>query len=347
MTDPDADPDVLVAGETLVDFLPDSGLPDGPSDADAGPPARLADVERFVRRPGGAPANVAVALARLGPAPWFWTRVGVDGFGDFLAGTLAEHGLPGRFVERDPAAATTLAFVSGAAGQPEFAFYRDGTADTRLAPGTVPDDVLAAVDWCYVGGVALATEPSRSAILDLVDRAGAADCTVTFDPNARPELWGDGGGTERGAGEASFADVVGRLLERVDVVKATPGDLRAAGIEVEGGEDGPAALADTVCERGPHTALLTLGADGAVAHATDRAPWGPAEVRHAGHAVEAVDPTGAGDAFVAGAIRSLADGAALPEAVDVASAVAAASTTARGAMAALPDREAVRALRED
>lgn len=384
------DPDVLVAGETLIDFLPAvaeaGGLAaeeTGQSRDETGPsaepdrtgaPTGLAGVERFVRRPGGAPANVAVALARLGPAPWFWTRVGADPFGDFLAVTLEMQGLPDRFVERDPEAATTLAFVSGG-DDPAFTFYRDGTADTRLEPGTVPDDVLATVDWCYAGGVALAEEPARTAIIDLVDRAAEHDVTVAFDPNARPELWaaddaGSGGGNAtdgdgnvdaddrnadgpdgadvidggRGsAGEDEFAEVVGGLLGLVDLVAATPSDLRAAGVSVD--DDRPDALARAVCDRGPHTALVTLGADGAVGHATDRAPWGPATVRHDGYAVEAVDPTGAGDAFAAGAIRSLADGASLVEAVEFANAVAACATTGRGAMAALPDRAAVDALR--
>jgi fructokinase len=313
-------PDILVAGETLVDFLPGS----------AGP---LADVERFTRRPGGAPANVAVGLATLGHTPWFWTRVGADPFGDLLADTLDDHGVPDRFVERDPEAKTTLAFVEhDEAADRAFTFYRDGTADTRLQSGTVPDDVLGSVEWVYVGGVALASEPARSATFDLVERAGDHGATVVFDPNARPELWGDD----------DFATVATRALGHADVVKATPEDLAAFGIE-----GAPAAVAEAVHDEGPHTVLLTRGSKGAFASATGDAPWGPTTVEHTGYAVDPIDTTGAGDAFTAGALAAFVDGRRLPAVLAYANAVAAVTTTGEGAMTALPDATAVRAFRED
>ena len=271
------DPDILVAGETLVDFLPDH----------AGP---LADVESFTRRPGGAPANVAVGLATLDRPPWFWTRVGHDPFGDLLVETLDGQGVPGRFVERDPEAKTTLAFVEhDADADRSFTFYRDGTADTRLETGTVPNETLASVEWVYVGGVELASEPARTATLDLTARAREQGATVVFDPNARPELWGD-----------DFATVVGEAFERADVVKATPEDLAAAGFD-----GGAETLAAAVHDAGPHTLLLTRGSAGAYASATDDAPWGPATVEHGGYAVDPVDTTGAGDAT--GAMTALPD----------------------------------------
>lgn len=311
------DPEILVAGETLVDFLPGSRGP-------------LASVESFTRRPGGAPANLAAGLAALDRAPWFWTRVGADPFGDVLVETLDAHGVPDRFVERDPDAKTTLAFVEhDADADRAFTFYRDGTADTRMEAGTVPDETLAAVDWVYVGGVALAAEPARTATFDLADRAREQGATVVFDPNARPELWAD-----------DFPAVVARMFERVDVVKATPEDLTAAGFEGD-----PDALAAAVHEAGPHTLLLTRGSAGAFAAATGDAPWGPATVDHPGYPVDPADTTGAGDAFTAGALAALADGDPLSEVLAFANAVAAVTTTAEGAMTALPDRAAVEAFR--
>jgi len=311
------DPTVLVAGETLVDFLPGSETP-------------LSNVERFDRQPGGAPANVAVRLAQLDRTPWFWTRVGADPFGDFLARTLADRGVPDRFLERDPEAKTTLAFVSGDpdAG-PRFTFYRDGTADTRLQPGRVPDDVLASVDWVVVGSVPLASSPSRAAVHDLVERAREFDCTVVFDVNARPELWPD----------ADFQSQVRRLLGDVDVVKASREDLTPAGF----GAETVAALAEQVHEAGPHTVFLTRGDEGASVAASDAAPWGPGRADHEGYSVDAVDTTGAGDAFTAGVVDALAGGERDLEAVLArGNAVAAASTTRAGGMAPLPDPDSVR-----
>ncbi|EFW92448.1 PfkB domain protein [Haladaptatus paucihalophilus DX253] len=312
-------PRILVSGETLIDFLPER-------------PGPLSEVPTFERRPGGAPANVAVALSRLDETPWFWTRIARDPFGDFLAETLDAE-LPDRFVERDPDAKTTLAFVThDEANDRAFTFYRDGTADTRLQPGGVPDDALRELDWVYVGGVMLASDPARTATFDLAERARAADCSVVFDPNARPELWPEDG----------FAEAVDEMLSLADVVKATPEDLDMAGFEADDAD----RLAASVCEAGPHTCLLTLGGEGAYAHATDDAPWESGAATHAGYDVSVVDTTGAGDAFTAGALAALADGKPLDSVLGFANAVAALTTTEPGAMTALPDRDAVRGLRE-
>ncbi|WP_435346537.1 carbohydrate kinase family protein [Haloarchaeobius sp. HRN-SO-5] len=312
---------VLVAGETLVDFLPER-------------PGPLSEVSRFDRRPGGAPANVAVALSRLGTTPLFWTRVGGDPFGGFLADTLDAEGIPRQFVERDDDARTTLAFVThDEDADRTFTFYRDDTADTRLEPGTVPDETVAAVDQVVCGGVTLASGRSRAATRDLLDRAAAADAETWFDPNYRPELWP----------ADDFAPVVGDVLDDVSVLKATEDELRELGFEGES----PRALAAAATDRGPHTVLVTRGSEGALAHSTPDAPWGSATVEHGGYPVDAVDATGAGDAFFAGAITATLDGVESVESVlAFANAVAAVATTAAGAMAALPSREAVVAFQD-
>ncbi|WP_136602344.1 carbohydrate kinase family protein [Salinigranum halophilum] len=311
--------EVLVAGETLIDFIPEQTGP-------------LAAVESFSRRAGGAPANVAVGLAHLDSAPLFWTRVGDDAFGDHLRETLADAGLADTYVETDPVAKTGLAFVSlGEEAEREFSFHRHESADTRLQPGTVDDETLAEVEWVHVGGVTLADEPARTATLDLVERAQAADATVSFDPNARPELWaGD---------ESSFVETVDDLLPQVDVLKVTPDDL----VEADIAYDGPEATAEALLDRGPHTVFLTLGDAGSFAAATAEAPWTEAAVAtfHDGYTVDPVDTTGAGDAFTAGVVAALVEGADLDEALGFANAVAAVTTTAPGAMTALPSREQV------
>lgn len=309
----------LVAGETLVDMLPDA-------------PAPLAEVERFDRRFGGGPANVVVGLARLADPPLFWTRVGADPFGDFLAGRLADEGVPTDLVERDDEAQTGLAFVSlDESGEREFTFYRDGSADTRLSPDRAGDVSLSDVDWVHVGGVLLADDPSRSATLRLARRASSAGLTVSFDPNARPELWT----------EFDYGPSVRTMLGLADVVKASPADLAGAGFAADAD---PADLAAAVADAGPHTVFLTLGADGAYAASAGAWP-GSTEVIHPGYEVETVDTTGAGDAFLAGAIAALRAGESLDEAVAFANAVAALTTTERGAVETVPTRAAVRAFR--
>ncbi|AHG01606.1 sugar kinase (plasmid) [Halostagnicola larsenii XH-48] len=311
-------PEVVVAGETLIDFLPERSGP-------------LTTVEGFERRAGGAPANVAVGLSRLGESPLFWTRLARDPFGDYLGATLESHGLPDDLIERDPDAKTTLAFVThDETGDRSFSFYRENTADTRFEPGTVTDSTLESAAWVHAGGVALSSGSARGAMVDLLDRATDAGCTVSFDPNARLELWPDVDTLRRVTRDA---------LGEVDVLKATRNELELLGFDGSSAD----ALARDALEAGPHTVLLTEGADGAVGVAADDAPWA-GTASHPGYEVDVVDTTGAGDAFVAGAIAGLNDGRELEDTLAFANAVAATTTTATGAMTALPDLEAVESI---
>ncbi|MFB6202165.1 MAG: carbohydrate kinase family protein [Halorhabdus sp.] len=313
-------PDALVAGEALIDMFPTTS-------------GRLADAETFERRAGGAPANLAVAMTRLGAAPYLWTRLGSDPFGDHLADVLTDQGVPDQFVEVDPDRKTAHTLVGD---DPEadqsFVFYKEATATMAMEPGTVPDDTLTGLDWVHFGGVMLCEQPARTAMLDLAERAQAAGCTVSFDPNTRPDLWPDPGELE---------PTMHSALELADVVKTDREDLS---ILLETTDDSIDAVADELLEYGPHTVFLTQGAEGTYGVATGEAPWGPAEVRHPAFEVTAVDTTGAGDAFTAGAITALLEGQSLSDAVAFANAVGALTTTEKGAMVPLPTREDVKAL---
>ena len=308
--------EVLVAGETLIDFIPDRT-------------GSLSAVESFSRRAGGAPANVAVGLARLDRTPWFCTALATDAFGDYLATVLDREGIPDRFVSREADARTALAFVShGADADREFTFYRAETADRQFDAGGVPDDVLESVDVVVVGGVTLTVEPARSATFELVERAQAMGCRVCFDPNVRPELW-----------EVDPVPTVRRVLSATDLLKVSREDLVDGPLPEE-----PEALLDA----GPNAVFLTEGDAGARLVAADGSPWGRGEWRHGGYRVDdVVDTTGAGDAFTAGVVAGLVDGATPEELLAFANAAAAVSTRSAGAMTALPERTAVRRIREE
>lgn len=318
--------DILVAGETLVDLLPGAG-------------ETLRDVDGFAHRPGGAPANVAVGLSRLGSPPAFWTRLGDDPFGDFLRATLAEEGVPDG-LSRRVGGNTTLAVVSppGVDGR-RFRFYGSRDATFGFEPDAVPTDALASASWVHVGGVALTHPTGRRAMRELAAAADERGCAVSFDVNYRPDLVPEG---ERDA----VVEAIRAILADTDLAFASDDDVAAAGISSHEGAD----LASDLLESGPHTAVVTLGAAGAVAASSAAAPWGETTARHGGFAVEAIDATGAGDAFTAGLIARLAAGAdvdgdspALGDALAFANATAALSVRDRGGMTALPDRETVEA----
>ncbi|WP_332899663.1 carbohydrate kinase family protein [Haladaptatus sp. CMSO5] len=314
-------PEILIAGETLIDFIPDR-------------PGPLGTVESFSRRAGGAPANVAIALSRLDETPYFLTNLSTDPFGEFLAQTLTKNGVPEQFVTRDEERKTTLAFVShDADADRSFSFYRENTADTVLHEGCVPDDVLAAVSWVYVGGVLLSKEPARSATFALVERAREHGCSIALDPNYRPELW------ER---DEEFAATIERVVSLADVVNASIEDFAVT----EFADENPERLAENLLEAGPHTVFLTLGDAGSHVVASADAPWGTTQETHPGFPVEPTDTTGAGDAFVAGVLAQIASGNQSPtEALAFANAVAAVTTTAPGAITSLPTRSEVRTFR--
>jgi fructokinase len=314
---------ILVAGETLVDLLPtDSGS--------------LADIDGFNHRPGGAPANVASGLAALGDAPpALWTRLGGDAFGDFLADALADHGLDGPLVERGDAPTALAVVTPERDADREFTFYEAGTATLDFDAAALPVDALAARECVHVGGVALARAGSREATLALAERAGDAGSLVSFDPNYRPELWRD---------PDAAREHLDAALGLADLVCCSASDLAPLGL-AERARERPEAVASDLLDEGPDTVFLTRGSEGATV-ASDE----PGErVAHSVDAfdVDAVDATGAGDAFCAGALSALEPGLsadALRDALAFASAAGALATTEPGGLGVLPGECAVRDL---
>lgn len=310
------DTDVLVAGDTLVDFLPSHG---GPPDDDTS----------YVPRLGGSAANVAIILDRLGVPPLFWTRFATDAFGGFLRDHFRESNIPSKYLVTDDEARTTLGVVShSASGEWSFEFYRARGADTRLEPGTVTDATLDTVSWVHTTGVTMNVEPSRTATLELQERA-SDECIVSMDPNWRPDLW---------ESREDFVAVLRGALSNVDFLIASEEDLAAAGFTAEESS----TLAETVAANGPDTVVITLGDAGALCYGTSASPV-PGLAHHRGYKVDVVDTTGAGDAFFAGMIASITNGVEDPERVlKLANAVGAIATTQPGAVTALSSLDDVR-----
>ncbi|GGL60373.1 carbohydrate kinase family protein [Halocalculus aciditolerans] len=330
----------FVAGETLIDLFPSASGP-------------LTSVSGFEHRPGGAPANVAVGVAALDDAPGFWTVLGDDAFAAFLSSTLDDHGVPGEFVERTEGKTALAVVTREADAERSFSFYAEGTATFDFDAAALPVSAFEEREWVHVGGVALADEASRAATLAVVERARDAGCVVSFDPNARAELWRDAATAERVLGEAVAA---------ADVVFCSADDLALLGVDTDAARERPARTARGLLERGPETVFLTRGSEGATA-ATRTANEGNAGdggrssdgsgsvvVSEPAFAVDAVDTTGAGDAFTAAALTRYEPGAgasALREVVRYANAVAALATTATGAMGAIPTPERVERFLDD
>ncbi len=286
------------------------------------------DVELpFTARPGGAPANVAVAAARLGSEAAFIGSVGKDLFGDFILRALEAEDVDTSAVRRcEPPTRTSLAFVEVTAdGDRSFTFYRsDPAADELLSAEDVSREVLSGASFVNFGSIPLIKEPSRSAIHRAADLAEELDVTLAFDVNFREHLW---------KSPEAAREVVDPLLDRSRVIKMGDDELSP----MLGTED-PQEAAEMLLGRGATLVLISLGPDGAVYVTREFSGHVPAfEVD------EILDATGAGDAFLAAALTHLSESAwdeeNVREATRRGTVAGAIACTAYGAMSALPTRD--------
>jgi fructokinase len=277
--------DIVCLGELLVDMFP----------AELG--RRLAAVSAFYPKPGGAPANVAVAAARLGAQSAFIGKVGDEAFGRHLAQILADEGVETRGMRFDRHARTALAFIAKPdENTSEFVFYRNPGADMLLRPDELDRDVLQSTCAFHFGSISLIQEPSRGATMEAIAIARRAGALISFDVNYRPSLW-------RSAEQARAC--VLECLPCVDLLKVN--EVEVALLAAEGGSgegmlfslsdlDAPAKL---LLDRGPDLVVVTLGSEGSHFRTAD----GGAYVSP--FRVQTVDATGCGDAFVAALLCQL------------------------------------------
>lgn len=266
--------EVLSFGETIIDFLPNRR-------------ARLRDVESFRKIVGGAPANVAMGLARLGRAAGLMGKVGRDEFGHFLRESLEREGVDTEAVIMTDEASTGFTFVSIAPdGERSFTAPRAITADQTLRPDEVDLTQLDRADVFIFGSNQMVAQCQREASLLAMRTARERDRFVVFDPNVRMHLWAD---------PDEAREVVLEALAFVDLVK-----LNDEEIEYLGQGLSARAFHDEVLAPAGVTALIhTQASGGAEVHC------GPLTASAHAPQVEVVDTTGAGDGFVAGVVAGL------------------------------------------
>ncbi|WP_395365850.1 sugar kinase [Streptomyces sp. YH02] len=267
----------------------------------------------------GAEATVAIGVSRLGhPAAWTG-RVGEDAAGAMVLAGLRAEGVDVAAARTDPAAPTGLMLRERrTADRLRVSYYRAGLAGSRLAPEDLDEAQLTGARVLHVTGITPAlSESARAAVEHAVALARAAGVTVSFDVNHRERLWS----------RAEASDVLARLLPYADIVFAGPEE---AALFVD--EDTPERMARALTRRGPAQAVLKLGADGALAVADGALHVQPAVP------VTAVDPVGAGDAFVSGYLAAVLDGSPVPERLRLAALCGAFAVSVPGDWEGLPRR---------
>ncbi|MDQ4083004.1 MAG: carbohydrate kinase [Actinomycetota bacterium] len=280
----------------------------------------------FVARPGGAPANVAVAAARLGSEAAFIGSMGEDLFGNFILRALEVEGVDTSAVRRcEPPTRTSLAFVEITGdGDRSFTFYRsDPAADELLSPEDVSRDTLRGATFVNFGSIPLIKDPARSAIHRAAELAGELEVPVAFDVNFREHLW---------ESVEAAREVVEPLIERSQIVKLSDDEISP----LLGTEDA-AEAARMLLDRGVSLVFVSLGSEGAF-YATEEF-----EGDVPSYPVQIVDATGAGDAFLAAALVYLSedewDEETIREAARRGTAAGALACTEYGAMGALPTED--------
>ncbi|ENC61131.1 pfkB carbohydrate kinase family protein [Escherichia coli P0299917.5] len=297
---------VWVLGDAVVDLLPES---DG----------------RLLPCPGGAPANVAVGIARLGGTSGVIGRVGDDPFGALMQRTLLTEGVDITYLKQDEWHRTSTVLVDlNDQGERSFTFMVRPSADLFLETTDLP--CWRHGEWLHLCSIALSAEPSRTSAFTAMTAIRHAGGFVSFDPNIREDLWQD---------EHLLRLCLRQALQLADVVKLSEEEWRLISGKTQNDRD-ICALAK---EYEIAMLLVTKGAEGVVVCYRG-------QVHHfAGMSVNCVDSTGAGDAFVAGLLTGLSstglstDEREMRRIIDLAQRCGALAVTAKGAMTALPCRQ--------
>ncbi|WP_408952037.1 carbohydrate kinase family protein [Lysobacter sp. Hz 25] len=321
---------IVCFGEALIDFL-------------ARPSSVAGEPRHFVEYAGGAPANVAVAAARLGGNARFVGMLGEDMFGDFIAAQLQDYGVDTRHLLRTAEAKTALAFVSlDGDGERSFSFYRPPAADLLFRDSDFSGDSFAEAGVFHVCSNSLTEESIAATTLAGMRRARMAGALVSMDMNLRPSLWP--------AGFDPAPRLLAALLE-ADLIKLCGSEFEFLARHL-GGEE---AALQRLWHGYATCVLITDGATPIRWHTRTRQGEVPT------FRVAPSDTTGAGDAFVGGLLQRLStlgvNAAGFTDflereadfigALRYAAAAGALATTRHGAFAAMPSAADVERLMQE
>jgi 2-dehydro-3-deoxygluconokinase len=272
---------------------------------------------------GGDTSNAAIAAARQGASVGYLTALGEDPFGDLFIELWRREGVDCSRVQRRSDGHTAPYFVTHDAQGHHFSFVRKGSAPSRFAASDLPRDYLAAADMLQLSGISQAISPvARDACFAAIDVMKSAGKRVAYDTNLRLRLWS----------VEEARDVMHAAMKHIDIALPSLDDAIAMT-----GLDDPDAIADFYLRLGPPIVALKMGKDGALVATLQK------RQRLAGHVVEAVDATGAGDTFDGAFLTRILAGDSPFDAARYANAAAALSTTGYGAVAPIPTRQAVEA----
>jgi fructokinase len=266
--------DVLCIGELLVEFVADTSN------------VSLSRSPGFIKAPGGAPANVAVALSRLGVKSGFMGKVGDDPFGRYLKACLEEDNVDTSTLYHDAGTRTTAVFTAvWDDGHKDLCFYRNPGADMMLRPDEIDESLFTNLRGFHFGSITFIDEPSCTAQRKAIELARRNGIMISYDPNYRPTLWPN---------EEQAAQVIQEAYEYCHLAKISEEEWRVAT-----GRDEFEAGVKAVLDKGVELIVISKGEKGSMVTNGEYLIEVPAVE------VDVVETTGAGDGFLAAVIAEL------------------------------------------
>lgn len=306
---------VLCLGEALIDFIPlDS------------------DNLTYQKAPGGAPANVAVGVAKLGGSATFLGKVGDDVLGHFLYDTLQGYGVNTKSMIFIDEARTGVTFVTlEPSGERHFSFYINPSADRFLQKEEISSSLFNKHKIFHFGSISMISDPAKSATIHALEMAKERGLVISYDPNLRLGLWDS---------EDLAKKTILETLPYADILKVSDEELSFL-TGCTDLEEGVAQIPDNLLT------LVTLGGEGCIYRFKGQMG------RISGLKCSVVDTTGAGDAFVSGILYSINETQKAPdelseseivEMIQFANISGGLATTKKGAMSGLPTLQEIQTL---
>ena len=294
---------ILCVGEILVDMIG----------------AEKDNTFYYERKAGGAPFNVACAVAKFGGSSAFVGCVGDDTVGNFLEKFVEKQGLTCSYVKKDQTVNTTLAFVElDKTGERSFCFYRKNTADYRLPE--IPEEIFEKATIVHIGSLMLSEEQGERYALSLAEKAKKAGKLVSFDVNFRDDIFRD---------TLSAVTVYKKMIEVADIVKFSEDEM----------EIFTKSYVDSLTDK---LVCISLGANGS------RWQYGGKAENVGTISVKPIDTTGACDAFYAGVLSQIDNkewsNLLFNSAFRFGNVCGALNTLGRGAIDFLPDLQKIKEL---
>lgn len=282
----------------------------------------LETVKTFSTAVAGAEFNVAVALSRLEHQPGYLTKLGNDPFGRQIVNTMIQNHIETSLISFSEEHATGFMLKSKvSSGDPEIYYYRKNSAASSICKQDIDRIDFSEYKYLHMTGIFPAlSQTTLEAAKHLMQKAKANGLTIFFDPNLRPQLWGD---------KEKMVATINELA--LDADYFMPGIKEGT---VLTGCTTPESVADAYIQRGIGTVIVKIGPKGAYVATEKEQAYVPAFKEK-----RLVDTVGAGDGFAAGIISAVMEGLPIAEAVSRGNAIGAIQVASFSDNEDLPTRE--------